>query len=327
MASQDQIQLTLDRMLQNIMELKSLLRADGQQSSPAIEDTSITPAPTSTTPTVPSAATAATSDSNLSSFEALKKALESPRWPEAVNTNLVCDPDSDRDKTERGRGILELMIEEDLANLKFLDMGCGEGHCAYLAHEFKPILSVGYDIKEFESWSTFEEKDNVVFTTDFDVVVEKGPYDVILLFDVIDHLQGEDPNVFLKKVASQLTPNGKIYMRTHPWISRHGTHLYHTLNKAYIHLIFTEDELRQIVPFCPYEEPSTGVKTPIATYNSHIEYAQLEVASRREVTEKVEPFFKIPEIANRICKSTGFDKLPEFQMGMQFIDYVLAKPK
>ena len=67
---------------------------------------------------------------NLSQFEELKKALFSDKWPVAVNPNLICDPNSSEDKKERGIGILELIIEDQLTKeSKFLDFGCGEGHC------------------------------------------------------------------------------------------------------------------------------------------------------------------------------------------------------
>lgn len=257
-------------------------------------------------------------------FESLKAALLSDKWPEAVNPNLICQPDSESDKMERGRGIVELMIEEDLKDLKVLDFGCGEGQCAYVSTEYNPKLVVGYDIKQSQSWAGYS-KENLVFTTNFQDVMDKGPYDVIILFDVIDHAKNEDATSILKKAQSVLSDNGKIYMRCHPFTSRHATHLYHDINKAYIHLVFSPDEVKDLVPNSKYVEDSIKVVTPIASYQKFIEDSNLKIVTRRDITSKVEPFFKIPKIAERIIKHVNFREFPEFQMSMDFLDYVLKK--
>lgn len=261
---------------------------------------------------------------NLDSFEKVKEAFNSDKWPEAVNPNLICDPTSDTDKIERGRGIIELMIEEDLKDLNVLDYGCGEGHCAHLAADYKTANSVGFDITENDSWKTLQ-KEGVTLTTSFEQVKENGPYDIIILFDVIDHIKGENPIAMLKKAKSLLKEEGKIYMRCHPFMSRHATHLYHTVNKAFAHLVFTPEELKQLAPNVPYFEENIGVKFPLKTYHDYISQAGLRSINRRDITEKVEPFFKIPKIAERIMKNTEFDQFPEFQMKLQFIDFVLRK--
>ena len=260
----------------------------------------------------------------MDDFESLKTALLSDKWPEAVNPNLICQPDSESDKMERGRGIVELMIEEDLKDLKVLDFGCGEGQCAYVSTEYSPKLVVGYDIKQSQTWTGYS-KENLLFTTNFQDVMDKGPYDVIVLFDVIDHAKNEDATSILKKAQSVLSDNGKIYMRCHPFTSRHATHLYHDINKAYIHLVFSPEEVKQLVPSSKYVEQNNGVTRPIASYSKFIESASLQVVTRRDIISKVEPFFKIPKLAERIIKHTQFDEFPEFQMSMDFLDYVLKK--
>jgi 2-polyprenyl-3-methyl-5-hydroxy-6-metoxy-1,4-benzoquinol methylase len=299
------VNLLIDRLVQGMQELKLALNSDGPQ--------------TVTTLSVPVQA-----QDDMGSFDKLKQALESDKWPEAVNKNLICDPKSEIDKVERGRGVVELLIEENLNGTKFLDYGCGEGYCTFYASEKNPAIAVGYDVKE-QNWQHFQTKPNLVFTANKGVVADNGPYDVILLFDVIDHLDGASPTDILKEVASLLTPNGKIYMRTHPFTARHATHLYHDCNKAFAHLVFTEEELKELVPEAQYVEPNAGVTTPLATYAKCLDEAKLTVVHRREIKDKVENFFKIPKIAERIMKKTKTQKLPEFQMSIQFIDYILKK--
>jgi 2-polyprenyl-3-methyl-5-hydroxy-6-metoxy-1,4-benzoquinol methylase len=274
-------------------------------------------------PTTPQPNAAKNPALDLNSFEKIKEALDSERWPEAVNPNLICDPTSETDKTERSRGIIELMIEEDLKGLKVLDYGCGEGHCAHLAIDYKPSLSVGFDPAGFDP--AREDPENVVLTPDFAEAEKLGPYDIIILFDVIDHLKAEEPVALLNKVKSVLADDGKIYMRCHPYMARHATHLYHDLNKAFAHLVFTPEELKELVPNASYTEENIGVKYPLKTYHEYIADAGLRSINRRDISEKVEPFFKIPKIAERIMQNTEFDQFPEFQMSLQFIDFVLKK--
>lgn len=311
MADLKKFEGALDQMIHLMMDMKESLSDGDESPEQEVKVQSAKPAP------------AVVED--YDGFEQLKEALESDKWPEAVNPNLICDPNSQQDKTERGRGIIELMIEEDLKGLKFLDAGCGEGQCAFLSTEYGTQVSVGFDIKEHDSWKGFEKKDNFHLTTDFEEVKNHGPYDVITVFDVIDHIKGMDPVVFLQACKSILADNGKVYMRCHPFVSRHATHLYHELNKAYVHLVFSPEELKQLVPDSKHAEESTGVTRPLRTYSEYIEKAGLKIINRRDITEKVEPFFKIPKIAERIMKRTEFSSFPEFQLSIQFIDFVLGK--
>ena len=309
-----------DQMIDLMGEMKkSLSDEPPKQAAPKQEQPKQAPE-AAPAPAAPEAA--AIEEYDYSSFEQLKKAILSDKWPEAVNPNLICDPSSETDKVERGRGIIELMIEEDLTGLKFLDIGCGEGQCANLTTDYGTELSVGYDISEFPSWTGFEKP---TMTTDFEKVKENAPYDVIILFDVIDHIQQEDPVSLLNKAREVLKDDGKIYMRVHPFTSRHATHLYHDLNKAYAHLVYTEEEIEKLAPGSQHAEANSGVLYPLRTYNEYVDKAKLKCVNRRDITEKVEPFFKIPKIAERIIGNTKMSSFPEFQMSMQFIDYVLGK--
>ena len=82
----------------------------------------------------------------------------SDRWPEAVNPNLICDINSDEDKSERGRGIIDILIEEDLKDLKFLDFGCGEGHCPAIATEYAREVQRLIDTGDWSEAPAFEDQ-------------------------------------------------------------------------------------------------------------------------------------------------------------------------
>lgn len=254
-------------------------------------------------------------------FKTLREAVQSDEWPSAVNPMLICDPDSLTDIEDRAKGIIELLITEDLIEKKFLDYGCGNGATVNAATEYKTSLSIGYDI-ENQNW---QSKNGSILTSNWLEVEQNKPYDIILLFDVIDHLSGESPTDVLKKIKNVLSENGKIYMRCHPWTSRHGTHLYHNLNKAYLHLIFSPEELQALLPESKNAEPNICVTYPIKTYTSYIEEAGLKIVNRKNTTETVEEFFKEPKIAKRIMNKTKFENFPEFQMSLQFVDFILSK--
>lgn len=250
-------------------------------------------------------------------FENLKTKLYSDAWPEAVNSVLICDPKSEDDKKERGIGIVEFLIEDVLTNEdSFLDFGCGEGHTTIAIHETFGCKTVGYDPKTFE-WNA----ENVSFTSSYEEVKSLGPYKNILIFDVLDHLESETPQEILKKAVDVLAPNGKIYIRCHPWISRHGTHLYQELNKAFVHLVFTKEELIQM---SINDDNNLNVTTPLNTYRKLFKDANLKIISERKTEENVEPFFKQPNISKRIIENTKHKNFPEFQMGLSFIDFVLS---
>lgn len=314
MADLKKFEGALDQMIKLMVDMKESLHDDSQPAT--------NPQPQSQPqPQVK----AASVDDDLDSFDKLRSALQSDKWPEAVNPNLICDPNSVEDKRERGRGVIELMIEEDLKDLRVLDFGCGEGHCIQVSSEYSTAMSAGYDIKEYPSWGSFEQKPNLMLSTKWEDIKQNGPYNIVIVFDVIDHIKGQTPLQVLQNIKEVLADEGKIYMRCHPHVSRHATHAYHDLNKAFIHLVFTETEMKELIPNSEYVEESIGVIYPLKTYGEYIDQAGLKVINRRDIVEKVEPFFKIPKIAQRIMQNTGHSAFPEFQMGLQFIDYVLGK--
>jgi len=146
------------------------------------------------------------------------------------------------------------------------------------------------------------------------------PYDVVVLYDVLDHSQ--NPVEDLLKVESLSNSNTKIYVRCHPWCSPHGTHLFQ-LNKAYAHLVY----------------PELGGKFtqkiihPIPTYRKWFSDAGFSIVTHKETCCDVPKFFESPEIADKIkvhWKDSPDPKLrsgelfPTQSMCQVFRDYVLS---
>jgi SAM-dependent methyltransferase len=265
---------------------------------------------------------------NEEEFGVLKGLLESDQWPEAVFSAQIADENSEQDKEERAQGIADIILPP-MEGKSFLDFGCGEGHVAkYLSKEAR--VSVGYDIEKSQrSKLPWDHKDgNFLLTSDFEKVVAEGPFDVILMYDVVDHVKDMTPSEMLLKAASVLAPEGRIFMRCHPWCGRHGGHLYRSTNKAFVHLVFNSDEL-EALGIRP--ESNLGVVKPLKTYGDIIKDAGLANDSEPEIdNQEVEDFFRdTPVVRDRILKAWGVDKWeqdpPSFQMSQCFVDYVLKK--
>jgi len=261
-------------------------------------------------------------------FETLKSLLHSDEWPQAVFQVQIADENSEKDKDERAEGIADILLPP-LEGKKFLDLGCGEGHVANHASKVASV-SVGYDIvknpKSRFSWE--QENEKLILTTDLEKVRANAPYDVILIYDVMDHVQESTPQEVLSIAKSVLADGGKIYMRMHPWASRHGGHAYRKLNKAFVHLVFNDEELRSLGVELDH---NLKIIFPLSKYESWLAGSGLKKSSEHELDrQEVEDFFKEnPLVRKRILKAFGNeewkDDCPAWQMSQCFWDYVLEK--
>lgn len=254
-------------------------------------------------------------------LKVLKSLLDSPEWPEAVSSYRIADEGSEGDKEERAKSIVDIILPP-LMGKKFLDLGCGEGHVARLASG-DALFAAGYDLERRGSLGWEERTDNLLLTTDLERVRNEGPYDVILIYDVLDH--AENPLEVLFTAKSVLSEEGSIFLRCHPWCSRHGGHLYRKLNKAFAHLVFSEEELRGMGVEC---EVKQKVLQPMNHYSDMIREAGLSASQPEVEYREVERFFQEnPLVKSRILTSFGatewqYEK-PAFQMSQCFLDYVL----
>ena len=245
---------------------------------------------------------------NISKKEILVELIMSDVWPQAINEDLLCN--THEQKMARANTIVNFFIDQDLHGLKFLDFGCGENHVIEAASMVGADVSVGYDLEETSKG----------VLTDIEDVRSHGPYDVILLYDVIDHAVDIGEGELLKQANDLLSPKGKIYMRCHPWVSRSATHIYKQLNKAYAHLFIDEDDLRDLG--CD-GLPTLKSLSPQSTYEEIIEASGLEIERQCSVQQDIEPFLvqdPMLSVLNEIFRHKG-----SRQIEQQFIDYVLTR--
>lgn len=240
-----------------------------------------------------------------------RKKLETD-WPDAADQSLICGS-TEEDKKSRASAIYNLFFHNRLQpGFKFLDYGCGEGHLVERA-VLDGANAVGYDI--VGDWARWE---GLTLTTDREKVTELGPYNLIAMYDVLDHVM-DDPAAILKDAKTLLAPGGVIVVRFHPWSCRHGTHLW-SLNKRYAHLVFSDAELEQMGH---HGLPTYKVIYPRVTYQQWISAAGLRITWEKTVYEQSGPMFELnPLLKQRLLRhfpnGFGYHDIEE-----TFKDYVL----
>lgn len=258
-------------------------------------------------------------------FNILKSLLYSETWPEAAKDDQICNFEDDGSKFIRAENILDIfgLSEPDLKGKRFFDFGCGEGHLVQKAKERGARVSVGFDIKKFDN-NIWNKKD--IFLTDSweDInrdVEKNGKYDFVTVYDVIDHIEGDLDNSLarLASVASSL-----IYVRCHPFCSRHGFHFYNQLNKAFVHLIFSKKELLELG--LHQEHHTICLNTPTNFY-SVILSNKFHTLDFDVVRTPVEDFIKNNDLIKKRIKNNWYS---EFEgdifehISCSFVDIILT---
>lgn len=239
--------------------------------------------------------------------------LASPMWPEAVPQFLICE-NNEEDKNQRAEGILDY-FGISLEDKKFLDFGCGEGHVAKTA-SLSASFSAGFDLIKTGNLS-WEMDEKCLLTTDFEKIIKKAPYDIICLYDVLDH--ATDAVELLKRVRLLCSSKTKIFVRCHPWAGRWGSHLYKQINKAWIHIFFTKEELETMGYKMEYIYKTYF---PLDTQKEWFLKSGFKIESQDMTTVLVEQFFQRPELMERLPKE--YKSFPEWQMSQLFNDYVIS---
>lgn len=249
------------------------------------------------------------------SLHQIRTLLDGKEWPEAVNADFICD--SEDKAAIRAEHILDMLIGESLKGKKFLDFGCGQGQTLPAALAREAAFAFGYDIDASQYKFSPEW-----FSHNFEDVRKHAPYDIILLHDVLDHSILLNPAEILKQARSVLSSHGRIYVRNHPWCSRHGGHLYLQKNKAFLHLILDDVELTRCAGI--QGEHNVKVLDPINTYRNWIEEAGLSVKTELTIKSEVEEFFLEPSVIRDKLNQLWHDSdcIANY-MEIDFVEYVL----
>lgn len=243
--------------------------------------------------------------------------IRSEEWPVAVDPLLIAT-DTDEDKRMRAELIVELIIVDQLNGKKVLDFGCGNGFVAEAASKTASV-AVGYDIETNPEWS----KHKTILTTDRQEVEKHAPYDIILLYDTLDHVMDNTQVEILKYLKSICS--GKIITRFHPWCSKNGTHLYKSFNKAFAQFFLTDDAIKK---YGYSHLPTVKVLYPKYQYNKWIREAGLKVIAQDVHDEPMDERFFHPEWSSIMINHYGAScggKFPKDSLSSQFWDFTLVK--
>ena len=222
-------------------------------------------------------------DNYAMQIEAIKRKLAED-WPVAVDPETL-----ELSEEVRAEYILDFIVMEHLENTKFLQYECGTGHIINEASNRNVQLAMGYDTKQERE---FYNSPNTVFTCDFEEVKRHAPFDIVLLYDVLDH--ANNPEEILRKVKGLLSPKGRVFVRCHPWCSKHGGHLYDQINKAYLHLILNEVELTRMGYEC---KKTNKIYHPIQTYHRWFDSTGYNIFQEQPIISDPDSIFlEDPEI-------------------------------
>lgn len=269
-----------------------------------------------------------TSNDVLKEFTDLRYLMKSSHWPEAMEEADIVH-ENEEEKLHHAASILANLVKIDLLDKKVLQFGCKEGHVGYVAQTiFNTKKFVSYDIEKNTNWEKYTKDESLIFTNKWSDAEKEGPYDVIIIHDIIDHAQEFEKS--FQKIISVKNPTGKIFVRCHPWTSRHGCHTHLYANKAFLHLVFTEEELFRmgIVP-----TPANQLLDPLSAYRKLFQNAGLTIHNEKIVSREVELFFAHnPVILKRIKEKWKNSTNPEYASGVkfprefmeiEFVDYTL----
>lgn len=239
-------------------------------------------------------------------------------WPEAVPGFLASKASTVEDHINRANAVLDMMIRRDAEHCHFLDFGCGDGWIAAEALGRGASSSTGYDVVPSPIWTKHAD---VVFVSEFQQL-KRNHYDIVFLYDVLDHCS--DPVEVMRQVREAMKDDGVIYLRCHPWTSPHASHLFKVgLNKAYIHLFLTWDELISLGFTPTFTRPE---KKPMEAYRWW--FHDFKVVREHIIDKPLHEFFLVPSFVELLINEQQLEgeRRKGFfdDMKVEFVDVELS---
>lgn len=261
---------------------------------------------------------------NSKNFDLLKSLLFSDEWPRAAQDDQICDFSSEEHKSFRAKNCLNVfgLCESKLLGKRFLDFGCGEGHVVREAAK-RGAISFGFDVNQNPLWSS---QDMATFFSNWasvqDEVSKNGKFDYVFLYDVLDHLTWENVSIASSKIHDVCKEY--VFIRCHPFCSRHGYHLHTKLNKAFVHLVFSPDELFSL-NLIPAEKDTIFVVN--VDFYTSLFSKKFNIISEHKMIDSVDNFFKANPFIMKRIKDRWYSGLEQNEilsnLSCSFIDFIL----
>jgi hypothetical protein len=200
--------------------------------------------------------------------------LKSESWPLAVPPSMIFS--SPEELKLRACVILDKFFP-NLKGKSLLDYGCGNDLVVMEARK-RGAEAFGYDFVPSLLWQFC------------DVKLPNKKFDYVLLHDMLDHAISVHHVDIMKHIASVSNENTVVKVRIHPWTSRHGSHSYKFINKAFVHLIFANNELLNI-GCCDKSIPTIPILDPVKHYEGVFAASGWRIVKSVGVYDEVESFF------------------------------------
>jgi len=263
-------------------------------------------------------------------------------WPLAANPRHIVT--TLEEQRRRATTIVRTYVRMPrIRGKRVLDFGCGTGLVASTMAAFGAAAVVGYDIKTYDEWAI----DSVAqLTANWEQVVAQGPYDVVLLYDVLDHVQPVDGQLVDLEQHIQATggesaingimqvlnllrtvaPTAEYLVRCHPWLAKHGTHLYTTLNRAYAHLFLTPERIAALGGVATETLP---LRFPLASYRQAFGRAGFRLENTEVTRNRPDVFFLHEHFTEKLLAAFYANtpmtavNVPEL-LSFEFVDFVAS---
>lgn len=241
-------------------------------------------------------------------------------WPEQIIVPGGVKEPTEQEQIGRANAVLDSMLDRHIEGLTFLDFGCGDGWFAKQALERGVIESFGFDIVSSNNWSNIKK---AKFTTNF-ADLKPNYFDVIMLYDVLDHCQ--DPILVMDQIKMVMKRDATVYVRCHPWTSKHATHLFRQgINKAYFHLFLKWEEIKELIK----REPMFTRQEKNAAEAYRWWFRDFEIRKERVTSAPVSDFFYVPAFKELLSleQEIPMAEIDNFlkRMETQFIDFCLVR--
>lgn len=249
----------------------------------------------------------------LAELTDLRVLAKTKNWPIAIDEKISV--------IEHLRKFVET-ISVSLKGKNVLEFGCCDSElAAILKNECGAKKVVSYDLELCKFRQNTISDQGVIYTDNFRIVQQNSTYDIIVINDVLDHI--EKPVYWLKQLNPLMIENSRIFIRFHPFTSRNGTHLADQMNKAYMHLVFSDDELATFGIANKFTRKITDLQV---SYERFIEESGFKILNQNIKKTPVEILFSTDDrIANRIRRNLQTDKNINDIIEIEYIDYELMK--
>lgn len=193
----------------------------------------------------------------------------------------------------------------NLSGLKVLDVGCGYG-ALLAALSKKGAIPTGIEINEeviISAKNFIGANINIIRGNSEKLPFKNGAFDVVFLFDVIEHVK--DPYKSIEECKRVLKPNGILYVEFTPYYSLVGHHLYDII-KWPIHILPTS-----MIKWFIHKNIK-NIKMANYYWNLFISLNKLKIS---RIQTMLKPYI-------RICERFIIKYPPLFELHLPFINFL-----